>query len=368
MIYNKNKEPMFVNDIILAGGGESSFRICLDGKKGNRFRAVSIPAGDSIKVTVDVTVNPSRDNQAILLQDSLLFSCNGRTKSVLLEACGQDVNYIKSGIIDEDTYFDADKPYFVYDSLVIAPKATLVIKEGTVIYMHDKANIVDYGTLIAKGTLSRPIRFIGDKQGLDLTVVSPFEHASSRWGGIFLQNSSFNNEMKHVVVRDCSSGITMEKSSPEISKLFIKDSKVTNSVDNILSCFDCKVEAVNTEFSNAGGCVVLLLGGDYSFTNCTIANFLPAQYRSAEALTISNNANSLNYPLSATFTSCVIDGNLPASTGTYYGELNLSEANGAPFDFSFNHCQIKSEELEGPQFADVTFTAQSPSFRLNDAL
>lgn len=363
-IYNNNDKTIFVNDIILAGGGESGFRVCLDGKKGNRFRSVSIQAGDSLTVTVGVTVNPN-DKQAILMQDSLLLSCNGRTESVLLEACGQDVNYIKNGLISEDTYFDAEKPYFVYDSLVIAPKTTLVIQEGTVIYMHDRASIVDYGTLIAKGTLTQPIQFRGDKQGLDLATISPFDHAPSRWGGIFLQNSSFYNEMEHVVVQDCSFGITMEKSSPETSKLFIKDSQVTNSEDNILSCFDCKMEAINTEFSNAGGCVVLLLGGDYSFTHCTIANFLPIQDRAAETLTVSNNANNINYPLFATFDNCVIDGNFPVSEGNYYGELNLSDANGTPFDYRFNHCLIKSEELNGLQFDDVIFTDKSPTYRLN---
>ena len=81
-------------------------------------------------VFVEVTVDPNGGNQPLLIQDSVLFTVNGIRQSVLLEAYGQDVNLYKGGVtITKDSILTANRPYLIYDSLVIAKGVSLNIED-----------------------------------------------------------------------------------------------------------------------------------------------------------------------------------------------------------------------------------------------
>ena len=148
MIYNKNKEPLNIETIMLAGAETTGFRINVDGRKGDYFNNIPILEEDSLFVLVEVTVDPNGKNQPMLVEDSVVFVTNGIKQVVNLEAFGQDVHLMKGGVhINKDTVFKADKPYLVYDSIVINNGATLQLEKGVSMYMHDKANIISYGTL-----------------------------------------------------------------------------------------------------------------------------------------------------------------------------------------------------------------------------
>ena len=86
MVYNRHDEPLNMEQVMLASGEASGFRMNLDGRKGSRFQQVGIAAQDSMYVFVEVTVNPHGQNQPLLVQDSILFTVNGVRQSVLLDA------------------------------------------------------------------------------------------------------------------------------------------------------------------------------------------------------------------------------------------------------------------------------------------
>ena len=131
MIYNKNSEPLSIESIMLASGEATGFRMNVDGRKGSSFNNVGILANDSMYVFVEVTVDPNGGNQPLLIQDSVLFTVNGIRQSVLLEAYGQDVNLYKGGVtITKDSILTANRPYLIYDSLVIAKGVSLNIEKG----------------------------------------------------------------------------------------------------------------------------------------------------------------------------------------------------------------------------------------------
>ena len=46
---------------------------------------------------------------------------------------------------------------------------------------------------------------------------------------------------------------------------------------NVLTATNCNLEAANSEFTNATVDVVVLNGGKYSFTHCTLANYISAK-------------------------------------------------------------------------------------------
>ena len=365
MIYNRNDQPLLISEIMLASGEETGFRINVDGRKGDHFQNVRIQADDSLYVFVEVTVNPNASNQPLLVDDSIIFTTNGVKQSVRLEAYGQNVNLYKNGLIlTQDTHFTAERPYLIYDSLVISPNITLNIDPGVTFYMHDTAKVITYGTLLAKGTRENPIVFRGDRLDFILNDILPYDRTPSQWGGIFFRPESYHNIMDNVIVRNGKTGLTFEKSSPDESKLKLSNSQITNMGEHLFSARNCKIEVTNTELTNAGGGVVVLIGGNYCFVHCTLANFMTLEKRTTPCLTMANNANEEAYPLKATFDNCIIDGSFDAGKEAYKGELNLSVDGAASFEYLFNHCVIKTNGSNNDHFKEVLFTNTSPSYRL----
>ena len=369
MVYNRNNEPLNIERIIQASPASSGFRINVDGRKGDNFDNVRIAAKDSMYIFVEVTVNPTCKDQPLLIQDSIRFNYNSVTQTVLLEACGQDVKLIKGGqTLSEDTQLTAERPYLIYDSLMIDKGVTVNIEEGTIFYMHDKAKIIVDGTVIANGTIEKPIIFRGDRLDFILDDQLPYDRTPGQWGGIIFKKESFDNVFNNVIVRNGNNGITCEASDPEKSKLKINNSQVTNMDGNVLTAINSNIEATNCEFTNATVDVVLLNGGKYSFTHCTLANYISAKSRhstvqegepSFTLRLIDNAVDNKIGPydlLQANFDNCIIDGSLGAgkeieiSSGT---KTTLLRNNN--LKYHFNHCVVMMDQNDSENFTDVIF-------------
>lgn len=362
MIYNYNKEPLNIESILLAGAGSTGFRINVDGRKGDSFSNIGILDQDSLFVFVEVTVDPNGKNQPLLIEDSVVFTVNGIRQSVLLEAYGQDVNLYKGGVsFTKDTTLAADRPYLVYDSLVVAQNVKLSIEEGATFYMHDKANIIVYGTLEANGTQEEPVTFRGDRLD-NLLDNLPYDRIPGLWGGITFKASSFHNRMDYTIMRNSQTGITFHASNPEQQKMTIRNSLLSNAKGNLLSAVNCRIDVSNTELSNACGAVVGLVGGTYDFTHCTIVNYMTlAQVDTLEKVSVAL-ANQISdnerYPLSASFSNTIIDGGNSE-------ELTRSAINDAvAFDYQFTNCMIKSRGgVEADEhFKDCLIKGWSPTY------
>ena len=370
MVYNLNDQPLNIERIIQASPSSSGFHINVDGRKGDTFDNVRIAANDSMYIFVEVNVNPTGEDQPLIVQDSILFTCNNVTQTVLLEAYGQDVKLIKGGLsIGEDTRLTAERPYLIYDSLVIDGGVTVHIEEGTTFYMHNKAKILNRGTIVAEGTLEKPITFRGDRLDFVLEDQLPYDRTPGQWEGIVFGAESFGNVFNYVIVRNGSNGITCEASTPERSKLSINNSQITNMDGNVLTAVNCYIEAVNSEFSNATAGVVLLCGGKYSFTHCTLANYITAKSRwslaqegepSYTLRILDDRTDEYNTTIGAynllgtTFNNCIIDGSYGAGKELY---ILMSDAASESNDlkYLFNHCVVMANPLESENFTDVIF-------------
>ncbi len=365
MIYNKNSQPLLIEDILLSNNEKTGFRINVDGRKGDHFKDVRIRANDSLYVFVEITVDPNRADQPLLVEDSILFMTNGVTQSVRLEAYGQDVVLYKGGeTFQQNTRLTAGRPYLIYDSLIIEKGVQVEIDPGALFYMHDKANIINYGTIKAIGTLEKPIVFRGDRLDFILNDVLPYDRTPAQWGGFFFRPESFDNRIEHVIIRNGTTGLTFEASSTQAQKARIADSQITNMEQNLLYAANCHIEVANTELSNAGGGIVILLGGKYRFTHCTIANYITLKKRKSVCLTLSNNLNREAFPLEAIFENSIIDGSFDAGSQTAKGELLLAVTDEAPFQYQFDHCVIKTAEQNGTAFNNVLFAKTALSYRL----
>lgn len=370
MIYNRNSEPLNMESILLAGAGSTGFRINVDGRKGESFYDVGILPNDSMYVFVEVTVNPNGVDQPLLIQDSVMITVNGIRQRVLLEAVGQDVHLWKSGkVITADTLLTAERPYLVYDSLVVAPQVTLEIAEGATFYMHNKANVVVYGTLLAKGTEEAPVLFRGDRLDFILNDLLPYDRTPGQWGGIFFKPESFDNRLDYAIVRNGTTGITCLPSTTEESKLKMSNSQVTNMAGNLFSAINCDIEVVNSELTNATENVVALLGGDYRFVHSTLANYMSVYLRKDTAslgshtLLMSNSQPEKQFAsLKARFDNCVIDGYLSAkSFQDNKAEILLDQADGEVFEYTFNHCVLKTNVEDDEGYTNVMLVPTEPS-------
>ena len=374
MVYNKNDQPLNIERVIQASPATSGFRINVDGRKGDNFDNVRVAAKDSMYIFVEVTVNPNGKDQPLIVEDSIIFFFNGVKQSILLEAYGQDVNLIKGGkVLTENITLTAERPYLIYDSLTIDDGVTVDIEEGAIFYMHDKAQIISKGTILANGSIEKPIMFRGDRLDFILNDLLPYDRTPGQWEGIRFKQESFGNIFNNVIVRNGNNGIYCEASDPEYSKLKINNSQITNMDGFAFKAINCKIEATNSEFTNATADAVLLAGGKYNFTHCTIANYMTLKTRNSvnngkspsytlRILDHNPDNKSVSYNLESTyFDNCIIDGNHSAAkdlkNGELYIDLGTTLQNGN-LNYQFNHCVIKLQEMKEANFKDVIFVTE----------
>lgn len=347
MIYNRNKETLKIGSISLAGKENTGFRINVDGRKGSEFNDITILAKDSMYVFVEVTVDPQDKNNPFEIKDSVIFITNGVRQSVLLRAFGQDAHIIKGGLfINSDTTFTGERPYLIYDSIVVSPNITWTIEAGARFYLHNDAGIRIYGNMTAQGSLDNPVLFRGDRLDDLLPGRLAYDNVPGQWGGFIFYPESYNNIFEHVIVRNGRNGITCLPSTTEQPKITFKASQITNMSGNLLFAENCHIEASNSEFSNAEDSLIAFSGGKYRFTHCTIANYMVLKTRTGStAVSLQNNAPSKNkqaYPIEeALFANCVIDGNSSE-------EINIESSES--FNYNFQNCYLRSKASDDTNY------------------
>jgi len=381
MIYNRNNEALNMETIELAGQGATGFRMNVDGRKGYSFDNVGIRAKDSMFVFVEVTVNPNDNNQPLLVQDSVVFSVNGLKQRVLLEAYGQDVHLHKNGIIlSTDTLLTAERPYLVYDSLVVAPNVKVRMEKGTILYMHDKANMIVYGTLSSEGEQNNPVIIRGDR--LDNVLPSlPYDRTPSQWGGIYFMPPSQGNKLDYTIVRNGTTGIVCQSNAPETPQLSLTNSQITNMGGHLLTAINSNVEVINTEMTNAVGSIAALLGGKYNFIHSTLSNQMRLMGRKdtlsfdrdykfkntlgGQTLILSDMISAdQSATLTANFSNCIIDGSYGAGSKPLSGELMLNGTGKSAFEYAFDHCVMKTKEEEGnSNLTNIIYISKSLVYR-----
>ena len=271
MVYNRNSKPLLISSIRLKNAGESGFKINVDGAAGSSFENVEIRAKDSLFVFVNIKPDVAMNSQPVLITDYIEFITNNVKQEIVLEAYNQDVVVWDGQILISDSILDNQIPYLVFDSLVIEEGVLVEIKEGTTFYMHNNAEIVVKGTLNINGTPENPVTIRGDR--MDKVVGISYDLVPGQWGGIRFTSTSFNNVFENVHIRNGNYGLKLEASEPIESKIRMKNVVLTNAKGILINSVNCKLIAENCEFSNSRGALLNLIGGHYSFTHCTMANY-----------------------------------------------------------------------------------------------
>ena len=370
-VYNRSNKALRIESVEIGSG--ALFSAVVDGSRINKttrvLRNIEIDANDSLFAFVEVKINPQDKNNPIFVNDSLVFKTNGNVQRIRLEAYGQDVRILRGRTFANDTTFTGERPFLVYDSLIVAKGAKLTLQPNVRLFFHDQAFCRVDGQISSKGTMNQPVVFRGDRMDYLLPDL-PFDLYTGQWGGVNISTDSYENEMEYTHIRNGQYALQLDSSTVDKKKIRLSNCVFKNVTDVVLNAFNCDVEAIGCEFSNGGADVVRVLGGNYEFTHCTLNNAFPfGGFNSPTALHLINYKlistkkpiTWKNHPIyDATFNNCIIYGNR-------FLEINFdNKPNGfvvtdVLFKFRFDHCLIKASGEDDNDFIQTVWD-KDPKF------
>ena len=351
MVYNNNDEALRISSVELLSGGESGFRVLVDGQYGTFMQDIELWSNDSLFLFAELT--PPRNGAAtpMKVEDRLRFTLeSGVQQDIVLLAYGRDVSFMRAVAVNSDSVITAGH-YVVYDSLVVAPGATLTIEPGATLYFHDKVPMVVRGSLSAVGTKEQPVIFRGDRTD-NIFSYLPYDRLPGQWDGIVLASTSNGNKFEYCDIHSANYGIKMEAGDSTVQRLAMNASRLENFYGNALELVQAHARVTNTLLANAGGNCVKIVGGKVSFIHCTIANFFVYKVRDV-ALTLHNSYGTTPAPLyGADFVNCVITGSKKDELMGYLS--NLGDTVPHCKNYHFENTLINTVVGEDENFVNVT--------------
>ncbi len=365
-VFNPNNKPIKISKISLGTKTSATFNLNIDGISGRSFSDVSIPANDSIYVFAEVTVNPNAplSTSPFVIAEDLIFETNGNKQIVIIEAWGQNANYIpnrwaggKQYVLDcrgGEIVWDDKKPYVLYGILGIT-NGTLRLPAGTHIYVHGgivqtRDSIVyrdgilyffNDARLVADGTTDKPVIIESDR------LEKEFADEIDQWTGIIMSQRSQGNALTNTIIRNSRVGVRVDSAA----SLSLKSCKIYNTASSGIIGVHASITAENCLFyNNYQNNVQLVYGGEYTFNYCTMASF-----GSKEVALSANNyycyeqdalGNCLQgklkaYPLSMTVKNSIV-------YGSKDDEISLSDATVPPnafFNIAFQNSIFRVKDL-----------------------
>lgn len=362
-VFNRNKQAIRISKISLQNKTGVFFRINVDGNPGNLQENIEINGRDSIYVFAEVTVDPNQPLTVspFVVQEELVFETNGNRQTVLLEAWGQNANYLPQklgkGLIwspctEPTITWDDSKPYVIYGIMAI-DNCLLEIPPGTQVYVHggivrnDNLGVYNEGliivlrggTLLVRGTLDNPVTIQGDRLEIE------FRERPGQWAGIIVDDESTGNHFEYATVKNSSLGIVVDSAASAT----LKNVQIFNTSSVGLAGIHSEIFAENLLIhSNGGNCVQLIYGGNYHFAYCTFASF------GVDAASVNfGNGVCLDPPfcnevrgntLQTTFQNCIL-------FGSRQDEISINDfsgATGAGLFYTLQNCIVRVNELTDP--------------------
>lgn len=340
-VFNRYKDGLRISKVCLTKGADSPFRANVDGEflyngLGEDFQ---VYGKDSIMVRLEVTPPVVGSSDTLLFKDFLEFHLeSGVVQRVCLTAGALDAWMVHGLVLSKDTTITSEKPFIVYDSLVVMHGATLTIEPGARIMFHDKAGLNVYGNIHAVGTIDRPIIFRGDRTDRMFDNL-PYDNTPSRWEGIRICESSNDNLFVNCDIHSGRYGIVCDSTSDlSALSLYMENSVLHNIGGDGLQLNHVSAQFINTQISNTLGTSVFIHGGYYQFLHCTIAQFYPFVADRGDALFLANDIDGVYRHLyQCHFVNSVITG---------YGEDvimgSIMEGQDYACDYQFRNCFLNT--------------------------
>jgi hypothetical protein len=390
-VYNPNNQDVRISRVFIPTGGQSKYRMNVDGASGYFHSDIELRAKDSLFIFLEVTLDPNNASTPLIVEENIVFETNGNIQEVTLAAWGRDA-YFYGGVngfyvLPCQSIWNNDKPHVVYGIVAVGQDCLLQINEGTEVYVHSKSGIYVYrGTLEVNGTLGNEVRFLGDRLesayrdlpgqwGIQLSIPiddtdfgSPI--ATLVRGGIWLFGSK-QSTINYAILRNGGIGIQADTVyTAGMRALTINNTIIENMSGIGLLAQGSIVNGYNNVIANCGeACMALLVGGEYNFDYTTVANYWTRSSRQTPAFVLSNNYQAFNgslivRPLTNTkFRNCIFYGN-NASINNFSEWLIDIQSEGDQ-DYQFQYCLVDTDldvSDNNPRFLSMVKN-QAPNFR-----
>ncbi len=258
--------------IRIAGNQYGLYKINVDGQPATVISNKEIRGNDSIVIFVQVYLNAVNQNTPFIVTDQLLFETNGNMQDVDLVAYAQDAHYLNNEVLDcnnGNLHWTAEKPYVIYDSILVPKGCVLTIDAGTKIFSHNASSILVAGTLVVNGTQANKVVFEGDRLDGD------YRNRAGQWGGIHFLSSSTDNIISHAEIKNGLIGVRVDSLSlNQNPKLLLRNSSIQNMSSVGLLGYTANITAINNQIVNCGQFTFYgRFGGTYSFYHNTFAAY-----------------------------------------------------------------------------------------------
>lgn len=268
-VRNQHTRALKLNTISLGKAGQSSYTLTVNGVESKKFNDITILGKDSLLVLVTVLIDPMDEDLPYLVKDSVVFSSNGTQQNIKLVAWGQDANYLGDSVIACNSVWDADRPYVLYNSILVDSLCSLEIEKGVRIFCAPNSFVFVKGTLRIRGEANDRILIRNDR------LEPVYENALGQWGGIVFLEGSKDNRIEYATIRNGQTGIRV--GSPDndtIPDVILKNVIIENMSDAGILSFTSDIYADNTLINNCKNLVLAnIAGGSCTYVNCTFANF-----------------------------------------------------------------------------------------------
>jgi hypothetical protein len=329
--------------IQMRGNPYGIFKLNADGIAGSgnlqTIENIEIPGKDSIYIFIQTYINPLNfiPSEKFEVVDYIEFNTNGNLQSVVAITYPQDAHYFKSETLTGNITWNNDKPYVIYDDLLVDKNASLTINPGVKIYSHINSTIFVDGTINIAGTIDNPVVLQGSRLDDD------YKEVSGQWNGIHLLSKSINNKVTGAVIKNGFIGIRVDSLSNNANpKLELKETIIQDMAAVGLLSYSSFIKAQNNLISDCGQFSFLGdLGGKYEFYfNTFVAIGTGARQNATFTLAntpyVDENGIRTVFPLSYDLKNNII-------WGSNDDEINIVSAEeGITESASIIHCNIKS--------------------------
>ena len=342
MVYNRNKDAIRTSVSIVDNG---YYRLNIDGVAANSFANLEIRGNDSAYIFVEVMIDPQNSNSPVVVLDSIQFSTNGNLQNVKLMAFGQDMHFYNDSLIG-DAHWVNDKPYLIYNSMMVDSLCTLEIDAGTQLYFHNNSSLIVAGQLHVNGTKDEPVVFQGDRLE-EYYADKPGQWGASYrmngntyyFGNIHFLNGSSGNTINYAIIKNGTKGIQIDNHVDDETTLTISNTVISNMSIAGIYAQTANLNVYNTLIYNCDYyAAALIYGGKYNFVHTTLVNYAARHLKPSLVLNNYYRQDEEDHinDFDAHFVNSIIHGSLTS-------EILIDEAldYNTHFAFQFENCLLK---------------------------
>lgn len=360
-VINSAKNAVNIDRISIGNQLNSPYSLIINGKEQNSLENIHLRGDDSLLVLVKVTIDPLDQDLPFVVKDSVVFETNGNLQDVKLMSWGQDANFYRTAANRTDlecqTVWTADRPYVVFDSLVVRPGCELIIEAGAKVHFDISAALYVLGKITVLGSPENPVIFQGIRQD------EPYDVTPAQWLAIFLLEGSKDNTIDWAIIKNAQIGLRVgtpdEDDEPDVR---VTNTIIENMAISGIQSFTSDIYLANTLITNcADNGISMIAGGNYTIHHCTIVNYQLDFLRSNLSLLMTNifpleDQDDLVAPLNVDMRNTIV-------WGSFREELEFiaAEDESIPFNIRFENNVIRTEFTE--EFGQLNFVNIDPKFR-----